>query len=312
MLHRAGILTARALAGQGEIGRLLAGKLPASATQAKILTMSEAATANSTSNPTGATSAKAKTRRKWPRWLVWTGWSLLGVLAAVSLGTFLTLWFGGVHGVEINPHTFARRSYSFYEIPLLRWQVRGIRREDVASTSVDFLAQQKYVAPTKGAPNVWHIVAGTRGVSAPVIGDADILVRYLEAQDAEDYHVYVKWSEKNPNLAKLFWPAVSRLAQEEEYLFIPDLFELAESATDPVAFQTALNKKVAERLFELGQHLQEAEEHGEAKKLLEEASQLDTTNPLIRRAVEKSAALAPKETAPQQKPPPTTAKTAKP
>jgi hypothetical protein len=255
--------------------------------------------------------ARSKSRRKWPRWLVWTGWSLLGALVALSLGTFLTLWFGGVHGVEINPYTFARRSYSFYEIPLIGWQVRGIRREDVASTSVDFLSQQKYVAPAKGAPNVWHIVAGTRGVSAQVIGDADILVRYLEAQDAEDYHVYVKWSEKNPNLAKLFWPAVSRLAQEEQYLFIPDLFELAESATDPVAFQAALNKKVAERLLELGQHPQEAEEHAEAKKLLDEASHLDADNPLIRRAAEKSAALAPKEIPPKQTPT-TTAKTATP
>jgi hypothetical protein len=254
-------------------------------------------------------SAKARPRRKWPRWLVWTGWSLLGVMAALSLGTFLTLWFGGVHGVEINPHTFARRSYSFYEIPFLGWQVRGIRREDVASTSVDFLSQQKYVAPTKGAPNAWHIVVGTRGVSAPVIGDADILVRYLEAQDAEDYHVYVKWSEKHPNLAKIFWPAVSRLAQEEQYLFIPDLFELAESATDPVAFQAALNKKVAERLFELGQRLQAADEHAEAKKLLDEARELDASNPLIRRAAEKSAALAPKASPTQQAP--TTAKTAK-
>jgi hypothetical protein len=134
------------------------------------------------------------------------------------------------------------------------------------------------------------------------IGEADILVRYLEAQDNEDYHLWVKWSEQHPKLAKIFWPAVSRLAQEEQYVHIPDLFELAESATDALALQTALNRKVAERLFELGQRLQEAEEHAEAKKYLDEASRLDDTNPLIKRAAEKSAALAPTANAPTRNP----------
>jgi hypothetical protein len=249
------------------------------------------------SQPSSPT-AKTKTRRPWPRWVVWTGWTILGLLVSVSVVALLTLWFGGVHGVELNPYTFARRSYSFYEIPLLHWQVRGIRREDVSSVAVDFLEQQKYVAATKGAPDVWHIVIGTRGVRAPVIGDADILVRYLEAQDADDYHLWVKWSEQNPKLAAVFWPAVSRLAQDEEYVFVPELFDLAASAADPVALQTALNQKVAERLLALGQVLAEREEHAAAKKYFDEASQLDAANPLIKREAEKAAAHAPQEKAP--------------
>ena len=49
----------------------------------------------------------------------------------------------------------------------------------------------------------------------------------------------------------------------------------------------------SERLFELGQRLQEAEDHATAKKYLDEASGLDGSNPLIKRAAEKSAALVP-------------------
>ena len=220
------------------------------------------------------TTATARPARKpWPRWVVWTGWTLLGIFIAVSAVFLLTLWFGGVHGVELNPYTFARRSYSFYEIPLLRIQVRGIRREDVSSVTVDFLALNKYVTPVKGAPDEWHIVIGTRGVRAPVIGDADILVRYLEAQDADAHHKWEDWSQKNPKLAAVFWPSVSRLAQEEEYVFIPDLFELAASASDPVALQNALNKKVAERLKLLGQTLKDAGDAA-AQKYFDEATQL--------------------------------------
>ncbi len=218
---------------------------------------------------------------------------MLGALAAVGVVSLATLWFGAVHGVELNPYTLARRSYFFYEIPLIRWQVRGIKREDVSSITVDFLEGEKYVPPAKGAPNVWHVVTGYRGVRAVTIGDADILVRYLEAQDGDDYHIWVKWSEEHPKLAKVFWPAVSRLAQEEEYVHIPELFDLAVAATDPVVLQASLNRKIAERLFELGQRLQDMEEHTDAKKYLDEASQLDSSNPLIKRAAEKSAALAP-------------------
>ncbi len=236
---------------------------------------------------------KSSARRKWPRWLVWTGWSVLGVLVAMALTSLATLFFGAVHGVELNPYSLARRSYFFYEIPLIRWQVRGIRREDVGSIVVDFLEQQKYLPPAKTAPNVWHVVAGYRGARTVTIGDADILVRYLEAQDGDDYHIWLKWSEEHPKLAKVFWPVVSRLAQEEEYVHIPELFELAAAATDVATLQTSLNRKLAERLFELGQRLQEAEDHAAAKKYLDEASGLDGSNPLIKRAAEKSAALAP-------------------
>ncbi len=233
---------------------------------------------------------RSATRRKWPRWVPYAGWTLLGLLAALAVVTFATVWFGAVHGVELNPYTFARRSYSFYEVPLIRWQVRGIRREDVTSAVANFLEQQNYVTAAKKAPDVWHIVTGTRGVRPPSVGNANILVTYLETLNFENQHEWVVWSEKNPKLALPLWKAVSRLAQDELYVFVPDLFELARQANDPVAFQKQLDQQLAARLFEIGLLLQENEDHAQAKKYLAEAAKLDSGNPLIKRALEKSAA----------------------
>src|SRR5687767_1593084 len=120
-----------------------------------------------------ASTPRRAVRRPWPRWVRYALWTLLGILGTLAVGTFVTVWFGAVHGVEFNPYTFARRSYSFYEVPVVRWQVRGIRREEVTSAVTNFLEQNKYVTATKQAPDVWHIVIGTRGVRSPTIGDAN-------------------------------------------------------------------------------------------------------------------------------------------
>lgn len=249
-----------------------------------------------------AVATRKAASRKWPRWIVISAWTTLGLLTSAALIAFLTVQFGAVYGVEFNPYSFARRSYSLYEIPLIRVQVRGLRREDVPSLAVDFLDQQKYVAASTGAPNVWHVVTATRGVRMPKIGDADILIRYLDSKDQGDYHVWVAWSEKHPELAKVFWPAVGLLAQEELYVFIPDLFELARGTADPGQFQKQLHRHVAERLFEVARRMQEDDEHAEAKRLLDEAVKLNPSDPLLKRAREISAAKAPeKRTAPPQK-----------
>jgi hypothetical protein len=234
-------------------------------------------------------------RRKLPRWLAWTGWTILALLILAGVGAFLTRQFGGVHGVEINPHSFARRSYSFYEIPLLGWQVVAIRRDDVDSVAATFLVDNKFVADPKKAPDEWHLVQGIRGVSPVVIGDAKLLAEYLEIVDANNNFPWVDWSTKHPQLAKILWPAVSRLAREEQYLYIGELFDLAEEASDPVKFQAAVDSRLANRLLALGIDLQGRKLHRAAAKYLSEAAKLAPQDPTIKTALAKSAALAKEE-----------------
>jgi len=102
----------------------------------------------------------------------------------------------------------------------------------------------------------------------------------------------VKWSEDNPKLAKVFWPAVQRLAENDLYIFIPDLFLLAKQQSDTVKLQAALDKLVAEKLLFLARRLQAREEHGEAIKSLDEAAKLDPANKEVLKARDTSQAAA--------------------
>jgi 3-methyladenine DNA glycosylase AlkC len=231
----------------------------------------------------------AAVRRPWPKWLVFTLWGVLGLLAATLLVFMATLWFGGVHGTEFSPQTFERRSYSFYELPLIRKQVTAIRHDDLTGVAETFLTSKNYVAtPPAGAPQDWHIIVGSQGTKMFHKGDASILMQYLDSKDSADYHRWVKWSEDHPKLAKVLWPAVQRLAQDDLYIFIPDLFLLAKQADDPVKLQAALNKLIAAKLLFLADRLQDRHEHAEAIKLLDEAIQLDPANQELTKARETS------------------------
>jgi hypothetical protein len=214
-------------------------------------------------------------RRAWPKWLGTVGWSLLGVLGAILFVYVTTVTLGAVHGTEFCPQTFERRSYSYYELPIVRIQVTGERREDLSGATELFLTSQKYVnVPTSG-PQDWHIIVGSRGARQGRKGDASILVQYLDARNSDDYHYWVKWSEDHPELAKQLWPAVQRLAEHQLYVFVPDLFDLAKTIDDPAELKQQLNRTLAEKLLYLANRLDTQKAHAEAAaKLRQQAKSL--------------------------------------
>jgi hypothetical protein len=230
-------------------------------------------------------------RRSLPRWVPLAFWIVLGVLAAVLLLFMLTVTMGAVHGIEFSPQRFERRSYSFYELPLTGIQVTAIRREDLSTVAETFVTSSKYVPPPPPAgQETWHIVVGSRGPRLMQRGDAGILVQYLDAQDAKTTHRWVKWSEDNPQLAKVFWPAVQQLAEHELYVFLPELFDLTKRHTDPVALKAALDAEVVKRLLFLARRLQDRDAHTEAIAALDDALALDPNNQELKRARETSRA----------------------
>src|SRR5262245_29968413 len=177
-----------------------------------------------------ASASHNATRRRIPRWLVITGWSLLGLLAVAYAGISLTRTFGYVSGVEFCPQTFERRSYSFYEVPLLGIMITAKVYDDLTSIAETSLTSQQFVTPSAGGQQDWHLVVGSRGMRLMRKGDASILLGYLDMMDGENHHRWVRWSEDHSQQAKILWPAVQRLAIHQLYVFVPELFELAKTA----------------------------------------------------------------------------------
>ena len=86
------------------------------------------------------------------RWIAIVGWGFIGLLGVTLFVFVLTVMFGGVHGLEFCPQTFERRSYSFYELPVLRLQMTGERNEDLTGPTEQYVRSQKYFAAGTGNP----------------------------------------------------------------------------------------------------------------------------------------------------------------
>jgi hypothetical protein len=181
------------------------------------------------------------------RWVPIVGWTIVGLLGATLLLFVTTVLFGAVHGVEFCPQTFERRSYSYYELPLVRLQVTGERHEDLTGPTEQFVTSKNYVA-SSSAKRDWHVLVGSQGTRLRRPGDAGILIQYLDAAESGDRRRWVSWSEKYQGFAKTLWPAVQQLAQAEAYIFMPDLFDLTKTIDCDEEFKQAVQKFVTVKI----------------------------------------------------------------
>jgi hypothetical protein len=168
---------------------------------------------------------------------------LAGLIAALYVSTRV---FGSVSGEEFSPDLFQRRTFQYYEIPLLGFQITPIFREDATNDLERYLSSQKLVQNTAVEPR-WNLVWARQGAQSSHLGDAGILCAYLDARDADENSVWQTWSTKNPQLAKTLWATVDRLAEQGHYVLIPDVFSLASQAGEAVAFEQAVADTLAAR-----------------------------------------------------------------
>ncbi len=165
------------------------------------------------------------------------------LLLVAAVGVWLAL--GQIEGVEVCPHTFQLRYFSYWRPPL---SPLGFGK--TVSVSDEFaiaLSLTGTFTPTATNQQRWDLVRDNYSAAGP---QRDLGARYLadhfrRAAPGGDSH-WVQWSRDHQACAAVFWPWVSRLAVDELYIVLPELFQYAELAdtSDSVAFERQLGQFV--------------------------------------------------------------------
>jgi hypothetical protein len=195
---------------------------------------------------------------------------LLAAAVLLVIGYVSTRIFGAVYGEEFSPSTFQRRRFSYYEIPLVHLQITPISREDYSNTLETQLADEKLVLSGESHDARWDLVWARQGAQGPSYGDASILCAYLDARGEQQSLRWKTWTDENPELAKILWATVGRLADQQLYLLVPDVFGLAAQATEPSSFQQAVSDLLADRYELLARTQRELGDDPLARQLAQE------------------------------------------
>lgn len=231
-----------------------------------------------------------KPRSRLARWGLPVLVAALGVLAVAAVVAWVTVSFGSVYGVEFNPKTFHRRTFLYYEIPGTGWQVRKVERIDSTGKTEEFLQTNNHIPKKSQGQEVWHIVQAHRGRRS-WDGDAHILVNYFDAKDGFNNPIWLEWSSANPKLASLLWPAVSQLAVDELYIYVPEVLALAEGlkdAQDAKTFPRELNDRLGQTYHAAAVRCQQADNHEAALDYLNQAIKYAPANSEYLKARAKS------------------------
>lgn len=191
----------------------------------------------------------------------------VAIVACLMVALF-TLFFGSVAGTEFAPHNFETRNYHLMRIPILNIQVWPVQRVTEKSPLIDHLfGDGKILTEAKKADPEFDLVDEQAG-SRAIRGDAHFLQEYLVDKSGADL---LEWTKANPELAKILWPEVQKVANRRMYAAIPEMFFIARQNDAPDALKAALHKHLAGHYALIGQAEYEQGSIGPAIVLLEEA-----------------------------------------
>jgi hypothetical protein len=152
--------------------------------------------------------------------------SLVSLLILIGISVLVLFAFGRAQGEEFSPDDFSRRSFEYVRLPGLNWVVRGIEYQDLTGDIEKSLQTSGWISTTPA--KTWHLCREAQAVQPPEC-DARFLVDMLQKKSRSHEHLFYwdEWNEEYPELAKVFWPLIARMARDELYLPIPEIMQLA-------------------------------------------------------------------------------------
>jgi tetratricopeptide (TPR) repeat protein len=154
---------------------------------------------------------------------------------------------------------------------LVHLQISPIYHDDNTGSLEKYLITNKFVTPLKNAEPVWHLVHTQRAGGRRRLGDAGILCDYFDMTDDSGQPFWLTWTKDHPQLAKIVWPIVARLARQQLYVLIPELMTLAKSARNGDVLQRTVDNYLVAKYVEMASLHQQNDEHEIALDILSEA-----------------------------------------
>lgn len=207
--------------------------------------------------------------KRW-KWTIRIFGGLATLLIIAGVVTFVTFTFGRVEGEEFSPDDFTRRRFHYFELPIVGFKVTPIHRQSTTGELEKQLLKKKFLArrKVKAEDKQWDLVHIARGVRPASEGDSTILCDYLDLRGDNGDLLWLKWTEAQPALAKILWPAVADAARRELYIITPDLLELGKSTPDEASFREQLSGLLAGKYRDFGIAQHKLGNHEAAVELL--------------------------------------------
>lgn len=152
-----------------------------------------------------------------PRRIRRRGLLALGVIAGVIAALYLSAWVIGpeVETIYFSPEEFAYKRTSYRLVPFLRFRATPTSEEEYRTPFMDYLHAEGLVPPPDGDRVRWDL-CGEREFPGPILlytGAA------FEFSVVEAYPTRIRrWSETNPQHARILWPMVAELVRSDHYL----------------------------------------------------------------------------------------------
>lgn len=172
-------------------------------------------------------------------------WLARALVAILLLAAAVGIWlaFGQIDGVEVCPHSFQLRSFSYWRPPL-----SPLAFGKTVSVSDEFAIALSLTGTfSPDAHQRWDLVRDNYSAQA---AQRDLSARYLadhfrRSAPGPEFR-WVQWSRDNPACAARLWPWVSRLAVDDLYVVLPQLFHYVDLAdtTDPTAFEREIQRLI--------------------------------------------------------------------
>lgn len=215
-------------------------------------------------------------------------WTVLILLGVSLFGTIVVYTYGEISGQEFSPDLFQRRTFSYYELPVLKVQISPIVRLPQPTPVESFLATKTYVTPVKTSTPRWDLVKAQRSDKVFREDDAAILCVYLDMRTNGGKFHWEVWSDAHPELAKVFWKGVSEVVRNQLYTFLPDLVRLATKTEDADELQTEVDGLLVEKYRRLAEWQQQQNNHAIAVEIFTAALDHAPNDEKLQHGLQKS------------------------